>query len=129
MAVTPRLGLTKPTVGGSADVWGTQLNTNFDLIDAGVSGVTDVSNTYTAAGTIALTDNLSLINSASAVAITIPTGGTAASQLQIHNYGSGVATVSGTIEGAFNSVILQGNPAAASVTLWWLPSKSSWIVI
>ena len=31
--VTPKLGLTKPEIGASANSWGNKLNTNFDLID------------------------------------------------------------------------------------------------
>lgn len=31
---TPNMGLTKPAVGGDADVWGTQLNASLDLADA-----------------------------------------------------------------------------------------------
>jgi hypothetical protein len=34
---TPNLGLTKPEVGASDDVWGNKLNGNFDLIDTAVT--------------------------------------------------------------------------------------------
>jgi hypothetical protein len=36
--VTPNLGLVKPDVGGSDDMWGEKLNSNFDIIDEAISG-------------------------------------------------------------------------------------------
>jgi hypothetical protein len=42
--ITPNLGLTKPDVGGSDDMWGEKLNNNFDIIDASITpgGVSQV---------------------------------------------------------------------------------------
>ncbi len=39
--VTPRLALTKPEIGASANTWGNKLNTNFDIIDARMVKETD----------------------------------------------------------------------------------------
>jgi hypothetical protein len=91
-------------------------------------GITDVTTTYTASGAISLTDTLSMLNSASALAMTVANG-TVLAQLTIHNIGAGTATVSGTIEGGSNSVTLLGNPNGANLVLRWLPSLSTWIII
>lgn len=37
MALTPNIGLTKPTVGADADVWGGQNNNNLDIIDTEIN--------------------------------------------------------------------------------------------
>lgn len=60
--ITPNLGLTKPDVGGSSDVWGTMLNADLDIVDAlfAIGGAhtvvrTDASGRITGVG-LTLTD-------------------------------------------------------------------------
>jgi len=50
---TANLGLTKPTVGGDADAWGGEINTDLDLIDAAftLQRYTNFTNTSTFATT------------------------------------------------------------------------------
>lgn len=95
----------------------------------GSGSMTDVTSTYTSSGAISLTDSVSMLNSGSALTMTIANGSSAVLQLTIHNIGAGTATVSGTIEGGANSVTLLGNPNGADLVLRWLPSLSTWIVI
>lgn len=49
---TTNIRLDKPTVGGDDNAWGTKLNTDLDLIDAAISGMTTVNTT---GGTTTLT--------------------------------------------------------------------------
>lgn len=97
--------------------------------NTGPTAITDVTTTYTASGAITLTDTLSMLNSASALAMTVANGSASVIQLTIHNLGAGTATVSGTIESGSNSVTLLGNPNGADLVLRWLPSLSTWIII
>lgn len=94
-----------------------------------LGGIADVTSTYTSNGAIALTDVLSVLNSAGALAMTLADGSTAVLQLNIHNLGAGTATVTGTIEGGANSVTILGSSNGANLVLRWLPSLSTWIIL
>ena len=83
--------------------------------------------TLTNSGTIALGNARVLINSGTATAITLPDG-TIQADVQICNYGSGVATVSGKIGGSANAVILQGVPAMSALYLIWDTNLNSYVV-
>ena len=86
----------------------------------------DVTTTYTSAGAIATTDTLAVINSAAAVTMTLTAGSTTVLQIDIHNRGSGIATINATIDGEAGSEHLA---TGATVTLRWLPSLSTWIIM
>jgi hypothetical protein len=51
MTTTDNLGLTPPTVGGDSDIWGNELNTDLDLIDAFAGRLTTGAMVDVASGT------------------------------------------------------------------------------
>lgn len=95
----------------------------------GGTSYSDVTTTYTTSGAIALTDTLSMANCSTACTLTLAAGGAAVLQIIIHNRGSAVATITGTVEQIPRSFALPAAPAGGSITLRWLPSLTSWIII
>ena len=93
------------------------------------STVVEPTATYTTTGTAAggATDRFALVNCSSACTITVPNG-TSVARLNYHNIGAGVATITGTIEGGTNSVILQPSPNGANLTIQWSVTNSTFYI-
>jgi hypothetical protein len=113
-STTSNLALYKPTVGGDADAWGTQINANMDILD----------NAVTLAGTQTLTNKTinGSLNTVTNLSLTTAVTGT----LPVANGGTGGTThtannvLLGNGTGAFQSVApgTTGNVLTSNGTTW-----------
>lgn len=87
-----------------------------------------ITNTYTAAGPIAVTDDESVINSGSAITMTLAAG-TVSHLINIKRYGTGVVTVTANMDGASQSVVLNTTGTIREcLSLRWNVGLTSWLV-
>ena len=82
-----------------------------------------VTTTYTASGAIATSDSFSLINSATAVAMTVAAGTVDGQPLIINNYGAGTATVTLTLQGVSTPVSM---PSGSVLNVSWNVALSTY---
>lgn len=99
------------------------LFSNFGLPSHFMTG--KVSNTYTVAGTLVSGDRLSVLNSASAIAITVPAGYKDGQTAIIKNMGAGTATLTLNIDGvASTSTSLT---TKSVLRLAWSAALATWL--
>jgi hypothetical protein len=84
-----------------------------------------VSNTYTSAGTIAITDTFALINNSYAVAMTLAAGTVDGHPIIINNYGAGTATVTLNIQGSVTPVVL---PSGSVLNVSWNVALATYLL-
>ncbi len=97
---------------------------------SGVAPLPSITTSYTASGAIAVTDNLALVNAASAVSMTLGTGGSDGHPIVIKRYGAGSVTVTANIDGAAGSQVkMNSSTTKESVTLTWSNSLATWLMI
>lgn len=90
--------------------------------------VTYSPGTYTASGAISLSDSISVINSTSAVAMTLANDAVDGRVRDIKRFGSGTVTVTATIDGVSQTVVMNTTQTIReSLTLQWVASLSSYI--
>ena len=89
-----------------------------------------VSNTYTASGAIAVTDNLALLNASSAAARTLAAGTTDGHYLRVKRYGSATATLTATIDGVAGATINMNSASLKeAVELAWNAANATWLLL
>jgi len=89
-----------------------------------------ITTTYTASGAISTSDRIALINSASAVTMTLGSGTTNGNVMVIKRYGAGSVTITAHLDGVSNSSIVADSATIKeSVTLAWSTSFSTWLVL
>lgn len=87
-----------------------------------------ISTTYTATGAIAVTDNLALVNSAGAAAMTLASGTTNGHQLTVKRYGAGTVSITANIDGTGATVVnLNGVGGKETLTLSWQAGLATWL--
>jgi len=91
----------------------------------GTSALNTVTNTYTSSGAIATTDTFALINSASAVSMTVAAGSTDGHPIIINNFGAGTATVTLNIQGTSTPVTL---PSGSVLNVSWNAAHSTYLL-
>ncbi len=92
------------------------------------AGTSFTSNTYTAAGAIAPTDDESVINTAAAVTMTLAAGA-GGHLVNIKRYGAGAVTVTASFDGASQSIVL--NTTNAIKECWsarYNAALATWLV-
>ena len=87
--------------------------------------INTVSNTYTYAGAIAVTDTFALINSGPDIAMTLAAGTRDGFPVIINNYGPGTATVTLNIQGSSTPVAL---PSGSVLNVSWNASLSTYLL-
>jgi hypothetical protein len=101
---------------GTAVVWGPQSSGS-------------VQSTYTASGAIAPTDNLSIVTSASPVAMTLAAGAVDMHTITIKRLGAGSVAVTATIDGVSQTVnMASAGTLKDALGLRWLATLSTYIV-
>ena len=96
----------------------------------GVAPLPSITTSYTASGAIAVTDNVALVNSASAVSMTLGNGTTDGHPIVIKRYGAGTVTVTANIDGASGSQVkMTSSTTKESVTLTWSNALATWLMI
>ena len=90
-----------------------------------------ITSTYTASGTIAVTDKLALVNSASAVSMTLAAGATDGQVLIVKRYGAGAVTLTLTLDGTVGIAMVLNVSAVPreSLTLVWSTAWATWLLI
>ena len=77
-----------------------------------------------------MTDNVALVNSASAVSMTLGNGTTDGHPIVIKRYGAGTVTVTANIDGASGSQVkMTSSTTKESVTLTWSNALATWLMI
>lgn len=84
-----------------------------------------VTTTYTSSGAIATTDLFSLINSASAIAMTLASGSADGQPFTINNLGAGTATVTLNLQGVAATPF--SLPTGSALTIRWNVAHSTWL--
>ena len=96
---------------------------------AGAAPAPSITNTYTAAGAIAVTDNLALVNAAAAVSMTLGSGTVDGHPIVIKRFGAGSVTVTATIDGVAGSrVVMNSTTIKESVSLAWSSALATWLL-
>lgn len=115
---TTTYALSKPTVGGDSDGWGTTLNANYDLIDDLLDGTTAIAPNLVGAkvGGVALTATAAQLNSTSAAAISTIAGLTPAADRLPYYTGAGTAALA-TFTAAGRALVDDADAAAQRATL------------
>ncbi len=96
---------------------------------AGAAPAPSVTQTYTASGAIAVTDNLSLINAGIAVSMTLGSGSVDGHPIVIKRYGAGAVTLTASIDGVAGSrAVMSSTTVKESVSLAWSSALSTWLL-
>lgn len=82
--------------------------------------------TYTTAGAISPTDRFSLINSASALAMTLAAGPRDGCPLIVKNIGAGTLTLTATIDGTAGATAVN---SLGALRLIWSNANNTWLSI
>jgi|694.fasta_scaffold135816_2 hypothetical protein len=127
-------------VGANGQLTTVLLGTNLSLVDGalvvagGSSGgggypLYAITNTYTASGAISPTDRVAVINSASAVTMTLAAGPSDGHSMVIKRFGAGAVTVTAVFDGANFSIVADSATIRESVQLTWAPSLATWLIL
>jgi len=99
---TTILGLTIPTVGGDANIWGTELNTNLGIIDlTGAASIVNVSSNYTATNAKSILTLIRVTTSGLTINVTLPDPGTNMGKcyaIKKLDAGLGIVNIIGTVD-------------------------------
>ena len=92
---------------------------------------TPVTSTYTASGAIAVTDKLALVNSASAVSMTLAAGATDGQAMIVKRYGVGAVTLALTLDGTASTAMTLNSAAVPreSLSLIWSTPLATWLLV
>jgi hypothetical protein len=109
---------------------GAGLSYSGGVLSATATPLTAVSNTYTASGSIAITDNLALVNATAAVAMTLAAGGSDGHAVIVKRFGGGTVTLTATIDGAAGTAILMDSASIKeTVVLAWNAGNATWLLL
>ena len=114
----------------TAATLGSGLSLTSGVLSSTVTPVTVVSSTYTASGTIAVTDNVALINATSTAAMTLAAGATDGHEVIVKRFGAGMVTLTATIDGTPGTAILMNSVSIKeAVTLAWSAGNATWLML
>ena len=87
------------------------------------------TNTYTTSGAIAPTDRVSLVNTASAAAMTLAAGPSDGHGLLVKRLGAGAVTITASLDGTSSSIVADSTTIKESVALAWSSSLGTWLIL
>ncbi len=89
-----------------------------------------VKNTYTAAGALPITDDVSIVNASATAAMTLANDTVDGHMRTIKRFGAGTVTVTATIDGTSQTVTMNTNSTIReSLTLLWVAALSSYVAV
>jgi len=109
---------------------GTGLLLSGGVLSASSGFLLSVTETYTAGGAISPTNVVALINSTTAVSMTLAAGSVDGHELIVKRFGSGVVTLTANIDGLTAASILMNSASLKeAVSLTWSQSLGTWLMI
>jgi hypothetical protein len=87
------------------------------------------TNTYTTSGAIAPTDRVSLINAASAAAMTLAAGPSDGHSLLVKRVGAGAVTITANLDSTISSIVADSTTIKESVVLSWSSGLGTWLIL
>ena len=87
------------------------------------------TNTYTTSGAIVPTDSVSLINAASAAAMTLAAGPSDGHGLLVKRLGAGAVMITASLDGTSSSIVADSTTIKESVALAWSSSLGTWLIL
>ncbi len=99
----------------------------FDPIGAGPP-LYAITTTYTASGALSPTDNVSLVNAASAATMTLAAGPSDGHSLLVKRFGAGAVTITANLDSSISSIVADSTTIKESVLLSWSSGLGTWLI-
>ena len=88
-----------------------------------------ITNTYSTSGAILPTDDVSVVNSASAATMTLAAGPSDGHCLLVKRFGAGAVTITAILDGISSSIVADSSTIKESVLLAWSSSLGTWLIL
>ena len=88
-----------------------------------------ITNTYSTSGAILPTDDVSVVNSASAATMTLAAGPSDGHGLLVKRVGAGAVTITAILDGISSSIVADSTTIKESVMLAWSSSLGTWLIL
>ena len=88
-----------------------------------------ITTTYTASGALSPTDNVSLVNAASAATMTLAAGPRDGHSLLVKRFGAGAVTITANLDSTISSIVADSTTIRESVVLSWSSGLGTWLIL
>ena len=88
-----------------------------------------ITTTYNASGALSPTDNVSLVNVASAAIMTLAAGPSDGHSLLVKRFGAGAVTITANLDSTISSIVADSTTIKESVVLSWSSGLGTWLIL